>query len=143
MCSLINAILKQFLIRSLGWRRKRKLRRIKASSEMGQQVYANIRLLLITFTFTSFFLRKSGWNENYHPRDSSSGDGESMEPAWWRSGHLAIPPSTFRDIQRILAGPGANSEYTGHAMDGELYNPPDAKVLNALSPNSSSSQARF
>eukprot|EP00292_Cryptomonas_paramecium_P024175 CAMPEP_0113683344 /NCGR_PEP_ID=MMETSP0038_2-20120614/13242_1 /TAXON_ID=2898 /ORGANISM="Cryptomonas paramecium" /LENGTH=148 /DNA_ID=CAMNT_0000602665 /DNA_START=93 /DNA_END=536 /DNA_ORIENTATION=+ /assembly_acc=CAM_ASM_000170 len=53
----------------------------------------------------------TGWNENYHPRDSSSGDGESMEPAWWRQ------------------GPGANSEYTGHAMDGELYNPPDEKVF--------------
>lgn len=34
----------------------------------------------------------------YHPRDSSSADGDSMEPAWWRQ------------------GPGANSEYTGHAM---------------------------
>uniref|UniRef100_A0A7S0N5N5 Uncharacterized protein n=1 Tax=Cryptomonas curvata TaxID=233186 RepID=A0A7S0N5N5_9CRYP len=53
----------------------------------------------------------SGWNADYHPRDSSSGDGESMEPAWWRS------------------GPGANSEYTGHAMDGELYNPPDVKAF--------------
>jgi hypothetical protein len=38
------------------------------------------------------------YSANYHPRDSSSGDGESMEPAWWRQ------------------GPGANSEYTGHAM---------------------------
>jgi len=34
-----------------------------------------------------------------------------MEPAWTRP------------------GPGANSEYTGHAMDGELYNPPDVKVV--------------
>ena len=33
-----------------------------------------------------------------------------MEPAWWRS------------------GPGANSEYTGHAMDGDLNDPPDVKV---------------
>ena len=32
------------------------------------------------------FILDSGWNANYHPRDSSSGDGESMEPAWWRSG---------------------------------------------------------
>jgi len=33
-----------------------------------------------------------------------------MEPAWWRP------------------GPGANSEYTGHAMDGDLNDPPDVKV---------------
>lgn len=33
-----------------------------------------------------------------------------MEPAWWRN------------------GPGANSEVTGHAMDGELYDPPHSKV---------------
>eukprot|EP00961_Rhodomonas_salina_P235565 3184069-Rhodomonas_salina.1 len=52
----------------------------------------------------------TGSNVDYHPRDSSSGDGDSMEPAWWRQ------------------GPGANSEYTGHAMDGELYSPPDEKV---------------
>ena len=30
-------------------------------------------------------------------------------------------------------GPGANSEYTGHAMDGELYNPPDVKVSSHCS----------
>jgi hypothetical protein len=53
----------------------------------------------------------TGYNENYHPRDSSSGDGESMEPAWWRS------------------GPGANSEHTGPGTSGELYNPPDVKVF--------------
>jgi len=54
---------------------------------------------------------KSGSNENYHPRDSSSGTADAMEPAWTRP------------------GPGANSEYTGHAMDGELYNPPDVKIF--------------
>jgi len=54
---------------------------------------------------------KTGSNENYHPRDSSSGDADAMEPAWWRP------------------GPGANSEYTGHAMDGEIYNPPDVKIF--------------
>ena len=54
---------------------------------------------------------KTGSNENYHPRDSSSGDADAMEPAWWRQ------------------GPGANSEYTGHAMDGEIYNPPDVKIF--------------
>ncbi len=53
---------------------------------------------------------KSGSNANYHPRDSTSGDADAMEPAWWRP------------------GPGANSEYTGHAMDGEIYDPPDVKV---------------
>jgi len=53
----------------------------------------------------------TGSNIDYHPRDSSSGDGDSMEPAWWRQ------------------GPGANSEYTGHAMDGELYSPPDEKIF--------------
>jgi len=54
---------------------------------------------------------KSGSNANYHPRDSTSGTADAMEPAWWRP------------------GPGANSEYTGHAMDGELYNPPDVKIF--------------
>mmetsp|Transcript_8188 Transcript_8188/g.27503 ORF Transcript_8188/g.27503 Transcript_8188/m.27503 type:complete len:174 (-) Transcript_8188:43-564(-) len=34
-----------------------------------------------------------------------------MEPKWWRP------------------GPGANSEYTGHDMDGELFNPPDEKIF--------------
>ena len=53
----------------------------------------------------------TGSNANYHPRDSSSGDGDAMEPAWWRQ------------------GPGANSEYTGHAMDGELYSPPDQQIF--------------
>jgi hypothetical protein len=28
----------------------------------------------------------TGYNEGYHPRDSSSADGESMEPAWTRMG---------------------------------------------------------
>ena len=53
----------------------------------------------------------TGSNAGYHPRDSSSGDGDAMEPAWWRQ------------------GPGANSEYTGHAMDGELYSPPDQQIF--------------
>lgn len=34
-----------------------------------------------------------------------------MEPAWWRQ------------------GPGANSEYTGHAMDGDIFNPPDVPIF--------------
>jgi len=54
---------------------------------------------------------KSGSNAHYHPRDSTSGDADAMEPAWWRP------------------GPGANSEYTGHAMDGEIYDPPDVKIF--------------
>jgi hypothetical protein len=54
---------------------------------------------------------KSGSNAHYHPRDSTSGEADAMEPAWWRP------------------GPGANSEYTGHAMDGEIYDPPDVKIF--------------
>jgi hypothetical protein len=72
----------------------------------------------------------SGWNADYHPRDSSSGDGESMEPAWWRSGNIRHVHVGLQHPLTKATGPGANSEYTGHAMDGELYNPPDVKVCD-------------
>ncbi|EKX41939.1 hypothetical protein GUITHDRAFT_112075 [Guillardia theta CCMP2712] len=53
----------------------------------------------------------TGSNQDYHPRDGTSATADAMEPKWWRP------------------GPGANSEYTGHDMDGELFNPPDEKIF--------------
>lgn len=59
------------------------------------------------------------------PRDSSSADGASMEPKWWRQ------------------GPGANSEYTGHDMDGELFDPPDEKVFKPFYMKSSAKKQQL
>jgi len=67
----------------------------------------------------------TGSNANYHPRDSSSADGASMEPKWWRQ------------------GPGANSEYTGHDMDGELFDPPDEKVFKPFYMKSSAKKQQL
>jgi len=48
-----------------------------------------------------------------------------MEPKWWRQ------------------GPGANSEYTGHDMDGELFDPPDEKVFKPFYMKSSAKKQQL